>query len=728
MQKAELLAPAGSFETLKAVIEAGCDAVYLGGYQFGARSYAHNFSNEEIKKAIQYAHLYGVRVFVTVNTIIYEEEIEECMQYIDFLHKNNVDAILIQDIGLLDLVRKTYPNLEVHASTQMHIHNLEGVQLMQELGVKRVVLARETPLELIKQIKENTQIELEVFVHGALCFSYSGQCLISSLIGRRSGNRGTCAGSCRQKYTLMEKNHVVKDGYILSMKDLNTLDNLENLLKIGVSSLKIEGRTKRVEYAYWIVKLYRKAIDSYYEKGKIEITEEEIRIMKELFNREFTKGFLNSASSEEVTNPYRPNHMGVELGVVVKSNKKSVEIKLNNTLNVQDGIRFLLKDEDYGCVVNNIKIRNCLTQHATKNQIIEISIAKEIPVGTKVVKTTNVADLKNINKWITANTRKVKITAKCFLKAHEKMTLTLSDGKNEVTAQIEECPDIPIHQETSDERILLQLSKLGDTVYTLENIQLEKEEPLFVSIKALNDLRRKAVDLLNEKRLYKTVYKKESANLSVPDFKSTAQVDYWIHTEEQYEKIKEKNIHFIFVQEEKLYQKLKKDKRVVLKLSNVQERLKDISTKVLVGELGSVYKYKDFLTDTTLNVVNSYAVAFLHRLGAQVVTLSHELSDTQIELLIQNYRKRYNKNPNLSLMIYGREIVMTSKVNLNAIYHTKESYLLDRFKNRYPIRVIDKITYIYNYQIRSKEAAKYFSLGIHFVRYDILMDEELIDK
>ena len=206
MKRPELLSPVGNKECLIAAIHAGCDAVYLGGHVFGARSYAGNFSNEELIEAIKYAHLYGVKVYVTVNTIIYEEETESFIEFVDFLHRNNVDAIIIQDIGMIDYLRKVYPNLEIHASTQMNIHNVEGAKLLEELGLKRVVLARETDIDTVKKIKENTNIEIELFVQGALCFSYSGQCLMSSLIGGRSGNRGTCTQCCRMPYDLISNN------------------------------------------------------------------------------------------------------------------------------------------------------------------------------------------------------------------------------------------------------------------------------------------------------------------------------------------------------------------------------------------------------------------------------------------------------------------------------------------------------------------------------------------
>ena len=189
MKRPELLAPAGSMESLKAAIAAGCDAVYLSGKMYGARAFANNFDNDELESAIKLCHLYGIKVYITVNTLIYEDEVESFLEYIEFIHKINVDAVIMQDLGMIDLVRKMFPNLEIHASTQAHVHNLEGTKFMEQLGLARVVLARETPIELIEEIKKNTNIELEIFVHGALCLSYSGQCLMSSLIGGRSGNR-----------------------------------------------------------------------------------------------------------------------------------------------------------------------------------------------------------------------------------------------------------------------------------------------------------------------------------------------------------------------------------------------------------------------------------------------------------------------------------------------------------------------------------------------------------
>ena len=252
--KKELLAPAGNFEALKAAIYNGADAVYLGGKKFGARKFASNFDENEMVEAINFVHLYNKKIYVTVNTIVYNDEIDECLNYIEFLHKNSVDALIMQDLGLISLVRKTFPSLEIHASTQAHNHNIENIKFLETLGVKRVVLAREVSIDEIN--KFDTNMDIEVFIHGALCVSYSGCCLFSSLNGSRSGNRGECVGSCRLPYKLSDGKNIIKTegDYLLSMKDLCTAPYLKEILDSKIVSLKIEGRMKSPEYVGFVTK------------------------------------------------------------------------------------------------------------------------------------------------------------------------------------------------------------------------------------------------------------------------------------------------------------------------------------------------------------------------------------------------------------------------------------------------------------------------------------------
>ena len=271
----ELLAPAGTWEALEAAVFAGADAVYLGGSAFGARAYAENFGPEELQRAITFAHLHHVRIYVTVNTLVTDEEMKALGDYVTFLSNIGVDGIIVQDLGIIRLCRRTVPELELHASTQMTITNSAGAIFAYHQGMPRSVMARETTLKDLKTICQKTPGEIETFMHGALCICYSGQCLMSSLIGSRSGNRGRCAQTCRMPYTLVNKEgkdmlqNADAGQYLLSPKDMNTLDILPQLIETGVRSFKIEGRMKTPFYVGTVVKAYRQAIDDYFADPKL---------------------------------------------------------------------------------------------------------------------------------------------------------------------------------------------------------------------------------------------------------------------------------------------------------------------------------------------------------------------------------------------------------------------------------------------------------------------------
>ena len=700
----ELLSPAGDFESLKAAILGGCDAVYLGGKLFGARAFSNNFNNEELIEAIKYAHLYGVKVYVTVNTLIYENEVDKFMNYVEFLYKNNVDALIIQDIGMMDLIRKTFPLLELHASTQMHIHNLEGVKLVESLGLKRAVLARETPIELIEEIKKNTDIELEIFVHGALCVSYSGQCLFSSLIGNRSGNRGSCAGSCRQKYNLLvDGKKVNKDNYLLSCKDLCTIEDIGKLIDIGVDSFKIEGRMKSPEYVYLVTKLYRQAIDSYVagKEVKIDLTE-----LKKIFNREYTKGFLFNEIN--IVNEYRPNHLGVEIGKVIKSQNNYVDILLTDELNINDGIRFI--NNDVGFIVTQI-FKN--KKRINKGNIGDvISIYCKDKVSGNVVKTYDYLLNKKIDDILKIN-KKINIKGNLEVYINNKIKLEITDGKNDVVVYgniVNEAINSPI----SFDRIKEQLNKLGNTIYEFEELNIVGDSNIFIPIKELNDIKNKFVNLLNEKRLYKYEYVKKEYSINLPDFPKEKNYNILINDIKDYDK--NSNYKYIYMNEN-LYNKID-DTRKVLRLDRVIERHKEYNKKLLVGELGSLI-YKDILSDFSFNVTNSYSVAFLHSNNVKQICLSYELTDTQIKNIIDAYHNRYHKHPNLELVVYGNLEAMVSKYNINKKYNVSNSILEDRFKNKYPIVIKNDLMHIYDYKKRNyQDHNKYFEMGINNLRYN----------
>lgn len=720
MKKPELLAPAGNFKSLVAAIEAGCDAVYLSGKLYGARSYAGNFSNDELIESICYAHQYGVKVYVTINTLIYEDEIDNFIKYVEFLYINNVDAVIIQDIGMFDLIRQLYPNLEIHISTQMHIHNLEGVQLVERLGASRVVLARESSYELIKEIKENSNIQLEIFVHGALCISYSGQCLMSSLIGGRSGNRGTCAQCCRQPYDLYEDEKKINHNkYLLSTRDLNSLENIGKLIDIGIDSFKIEGRMKRPEYVYLVVSLYRKAIDNYIMYNTTKITEKDIYELNKIFNRKFTKGFLFNTKNEEFINNFRPNHMGIKIGKVVSIVNNRVNIKLCDTLNIHDGIRFL-GDKDVGMNVQVMYKDEKKIQKAYNNEQISV-IVKDLPsINSLVLKTTDYEQLKTINERIENKTRKVPLELHLIAKLNCNLKMILiDDSKNKV--ELESAYVIPksLNCSTDKGSIIKQIKKIGNTNYHIKSLDIEMDDDIFIPIKVLNSLRREAILTLTSKRLKNNEIIKGKYNISVPDFEYkqnkvllTSSLKQKNNTLEKYDEIilSDDNMSI-------------NDNNIRYKIPRIMEHLSDEPENILVGELGSVFKYCDgkhnVATDFSLNVTNSYSVALLHSLGVSKVTLSMELNDYQIKKVIDNYHKRYKKHPNLELIISDIPEVMVLKYDpFNGCYNSnKKYYLKDKFENKFPVVRRNNLTYIYHYSsISKKDIQKYYELGINSLR------------
>lgn len=721
MKKPELLSPAGNMDSLRAAVLAGCDAVYLGGYTFGARSYAGNFSNEEIVEAIEYCHLRKVKVYVTVNTLIHEDKFDMCISYIDFLHQNNVDAIIVQDLGLMDYVRKVYPNLEVHASTQMHIHNLEGVLFAQEIGLSRAVVARETSIEKIEEMKQNSSIELEVFVHGALCVSYSGQCLMSSMIGDRSGNLGTCSQCCRMKYDFISDGNILnKDKYPLSTKDLNTIENIGKLIDIGVDSLKIEGRMKRPEYVYMVTKLYRKAIDNYILYNDTKITDHDIDQLSLLFNRKFTKGFLFGEQNTSFTHGYRPNHMGVVVGNVVGYQNNKVSICLDRALSIQDGIRIIGEKEDIGCTINKMYCKNKEVKEAHKNDVIEIYMDANIPISSTVLKTTDSKQLLEIQESMKQE-KTFFIKGEVTIEIGKPIVFIVYDGDYMVKVTSNEVVELAKNSPTTKDRIEEQLKKFGGTIYKLDELNINMvDENVFIPIIVLNELRREIARKLDKKRLYQIPYKKESYKIELPEFKSERNMTVLVHEEKEYKEVKNKSFSIIYTDNIDLYSKINNDK-VILKLPRVINHHYEYSCPLLIGEVGCLRKYSNnnLYTDFSLNVVNSYTLAFLHSLGVKLVTLSYELNNEKIEFIISSYKKRYSKCPNVEVIVSSRPEVMVSKFDLVKYYGSNErdNYLRDYFGNLFPVKSSDEFMSIYHYkQLEDSNYESYFNIGVNSLR------------
>lgn len=717
MKKVELLSPAGNKQCLEAAIKAGCDAVYLAGNLYGARSFAGNFSNEELIDAVEYAHLYGVKVYVTINTIIYEKEVEKFVEYVRFIHKINVDAVIVQDLGMMDLIRKKFPNLEIHASTQMHIHNYEGALFAKKIGIKRIVMARETPIDIIKKIKKDLGIEVEVFVHGALCVSYSGQCLMSALIGPRSGNRGTCAQVCRKSYDLYDENEkkVNKDKYLLSTKELCTLENIGEIIDSGVNSLKIEGRMKRPEYVYLVTKIYRSVIDNYYDKGIVNVSESDILELKKLFNRRFTKGFMLGEENNKFVYQKRPNHIGVEAGKVISYKNGNLRIKLCTNINLNDGLRILDKKEDKGIIINKMLVNGVLKDKAYKNDIITVKYDKYVENNAVVLLTTDYNQIKSIDKELKVVRRKVPIDIYVSAKVNKNLILKAYDGINEVSVSSKFLIESSNNVSLTKEALIKQLNKTGDSVYSLNKIDIYIDKNIFINIKDINELRRNLLSKLDEKRLYKIPFIENEYVIDVPDFALKETTSVLLDDKESYLELKEQ-YNFIYSNNKELLVY----KNIIYKLPRIIKDYPNINRRVLIGDVGGLVKYNDFETDFSFNVVNSYTVAFLHSMGAKKVTLSYELSNSQIKLLIDNYKKRYNKNPNTSIIINSYPEAMVSRFDLNKMFGIKKGYLKDEFGNKYKLVSSDEFMTIYHYnKVNVCGDLNYHEIGINDLRTNV---------
>lgn len=738
MKKVELLSPAGNFDALKMAVQNGCDAVYVGGKKFGARAFSNNFDNEELVEAINYCHLYGVKIYITINTIVYDSEVEEFLKYIEFIYKNGVDAVIIQDYGMIDLIRQKFPNLELHSSTQMNIHTVDELKKMKELGFKRVVLARETSIETIKQMKKEVDIELEVFIHGALCVSCSGQCLMSYMVGKRSGNRGECAGICRQKYSLYENDKEIKldDKYLLSMKDLCLIDKLNELISLGIDSFKIEGRMKSKEYVGVVTKCYRNSID-------FKAFENEKNDMFKMFNRGYTLGNIYNKKGKEIVNGFRPNHMGYNIGEVINYNKNRVKIKLNNELNQGDGIRFLIDDE-LGFIANKIYKNNLLVNKANKDEIIELECNRKIKNGVKVNKTLDIKLVEKIDKE-SKNKRKISLNGN-FIVKNNKIIFTVTDKENSKTIKINDSVTKAKTKPTTEFEIREKLNKLGNSPYVFNELKIDIPDNIFISMSIINNLRRDMINEITNLRINKEIKEKSDYLFSSREYISENNYVFDIQNEKQLEYILNNTKYICYVEDYLMYKKYEDNNRVIYKSSRVEPLNVKIDKEYVTGEISKIKE--NTISDTSFNVVNSYAVNFLHNMGVKRVTLSYEIDLNDIEKLYKEYVKNYNVRPNLEVVVYGKPEVMISKYCLINTYlgnglktkcnlcKTNKYYLKDKYGNKYIIKKSNNCYMkILDYKNIDKinDISKMKSIGINTFRL-ILNDEndneikQIIDK
>ena len=704
----ELLSPAGDFECLKAAVQNGANCIYFGANLFSARAYANNFDDDELAKAIEYCKIRGVKTNLTLNILIKDNELESAFNVAKKAYESGIDAIIVQDLGLAKMLIKNFPDLPIHASTQMSVHNLQGVLELQELGFSRVVLSRELSIEEIEYICENSNIEIECFIHGALCISYSGQCLFSSMIGGRSGNRGKCAQSCRLPYELIENEKTTLDkGYLLSPRDLCSLDYLPRLINCGVKSLKVEGRMKSPEYVATVTRIYRKYINLAKSNKPYKINEQDRKDLMQVFNRgNFSSGHLNPHANKNLIFSEKPNNMGLFLGHVAKYNPSKGLITLNLNEPIEIGDTIALEKETGTYTISELMTKNTNIKTANPNDFVTIGRMKgNIKVG----------DLEK-------------------------------------------------------EKVISQITKTNNTPYHFKNIKIKLDENTFLpNIKALNELRRTALTLVEDfaKSKIQRATNKEFENMNyynkTNQEKSISLLLNKINLNEDYTSLQGINNIYIPLKffTQKKYEQIINDLSNKFNLyiylptiiksnyrnllaANIEKTINTYNIKGFILSNISNFKFlKDFNTENfefianyTFNIFNQRTLAELDKLGINKFTISPELDKSTID--------KFLEISNQELICYGRTPLMnmnycplgksnrcypecTMKCNKNNNY-----YLKDRLNLKFPIEPdnIQTVSTLYNSKITSiapNDFENITSLRIDILEENISEIQQIID-
>ena len=480
----ELLSPVGDFECLKAAVQNGADTVYFGANLFSARAFATNFDDGLLEKAINYAKIRGVKTNLTLNTLIKNNELADAINIAKKAYRYGIDAIIVQDLGLAKYLIKNFPNLDVHASTQMSVHNLEGVKELEKLGFSRVVLSRELNINEIEYICKNSNIEIEVFVHGALCISYSGQCLFSSMIGGRSGNRGRCAQPCRLPYELLENNLILDKGFLLSTRDLCSLEYLPKLVQAGVSCIKIEGRMKTPEYVATVTRIYRKYLDIAQKRDNYEIDEKDIKDLLQVFNRgKFSSGHLSPKENKDLIYKQKPNNMGIFLGKISNYNSSKGHISFKTEENVNIGDRITIEGENSTYTISELMKNNQNIKQGKSGDIIKIGRMKgKIFEGKKIHKISDKILSTNALQSIELENRKIPLTCKITIKRFTPITISIQDSSGiNIYLESDLIPIEAINSPITKDRIIKQFSKTGNTPYIFTKYDIELDDGLYIS-------------------------------------------------------------------------------------------------------------------------------------------------------------------------------------------------------------------------------------------------------
>lgn len=790
----ELLAPVGSFEALIAAVENGAQAVYLGGKLFGARHYAPNFDNDELAAGVRYAHLRNVLVYVTVNTLVDTEELADLAIYLRLLYTIGVDAIIVQDIAVAQIAKKVAPGLHLHGSTQMTIHNLAGVEYLAALGFHRVVLARELSLEDIRYIAKHSSVELEVFIHGALCICYSGQCLMSSLIGGRSANRGKCAQPCRLPYELVDQQgqNVLagKDTgeYLLSPKDLNTLEVLPDLVKAGIASFKIEGRMKRPEYVAVVVDSYRRALDSVLNSGQTGVDEAMQKDVAQVFNRAFTTAYLNGKPERAMMSDRRPNNRGSKLGRVLTYDgvNKEALIQLDEELAVGDIIEVWVKvGGRVNITVTDLFVDGNRVELAPAGVPATVNVPSLVRTSDRVFKTFDARLMAKARASFVRqeSLKRIGVYGEVTGKLGDPLTITLTDeagfkGMAQTHFICEQARNRPLTEAV----IHKQIERLGTTGFSLLELNCQIDGELMVPVSEINDARRRAVEALEQARLAKfirpqlaepiiavkslflpalpaqavksqlvvnvdRVDKVQAAlqagadvillggecyghkGLTADDYKQAAQLVHKAHRQIIFNTprlVKEWQVPAL-IAELKLFEDLQPD-------------------GVAVGNVGTLYLLKQhtslpFQGDYPLNIFNKLSLDFLAAQGATSVTLSPELNFGQIERLAAI------KSVAIECLVHGHMTMMVSEYCVTGGYlgtgglggnechqacFKDRYYLKDRLNALFPV-VTDQ--YCRMHILNSKELSmiphvpKFAEVGVDRLRIEAkYMDTATVSK
>ena len=771
----DLLSPVGDFECLKSAVQNNADAVYFGANLFSARASAKNFNLAELEQAIKYCKIRGVKTNLTLNILIKDNEISDAFELAKKAYEFGIDAIIVQDLGLAKQLITAFPDLPIHGSTQMSVHNLQGALELQSLGFKRVVLSRELSIEEIEYITQNVDIEIECFIHGALCISYSGQCLFSSMIGGRSGNRGKCAQGCRLPYELIENEEKVIDkGYLLSPRDLCALDYIPRLLNCGVKCLKIEGRMKNPEYVAIVTRIYRKYIDLA-KSGKPYIIDEKDKTdLLQAFNRgNFSVGHLDPHPNQDLIFKEKPNNMGLLVGHISKYNSSKGLITLSTNQPLQIGDTVSLEKETGTYTISELMSNNNNLKQAHSGDLVTIGRMKgKIKVGDKVYKMTSktlqceaLASFEN-----DVQNKKIPLNCEINIQKNSPISMRVRSASNlelykklNIYCQIDTIPVDAQKHPLEKEKVISQISKTTNSLYYFKNIKIKLDENVFLpNIKSLNELRRTALELVEEYATSKVTRTSKStlSELNLSSVSSNTQnISLLLNTlssEINYAELE--GISNIYLPLK--YFTLKNYSQIISLLSqkfnvyiymptiikanyrnllvtNIENTISKYNIRGFVisniSNIKLLEQYSsndfDFVANYSLNIFNKYSINELINLGIKRFTISPELNKETINELATM--------TNQELIVYGRTPLMNMNYcpigNSNHCYPTCQAkcstenkyYLKDRMNFNFPL-IPDKIqtvSTLYNSKITSISPNDFSN--IRSLRIDILEESTL---